>query len=163
MAFDAFLKIEGIEGESTDSAHPGQIEVLSFSFGVSNPTTIGSGSGGAGAGKASFQDFHFVSRLQKSAPNLLLACATGRHLKSATMSVRRADKKFADFYKVRMDDVLVSSFTEGGASDGAENVPLDQVSLAFAKIDIQYSVQDARGALGETVEVSFDLSENVSG
>jgi type VI secretion system secreted protein Hcp len=163
MAFDAFLKIDGIDGESTDAAHPKEIEVLSFSFGVSNPTTIGSGSGGGGAGKASVSDFNFMSRLQKSSPVLFLACATGQHIKSALLSVRKAGGKSQDFYKVRLDDVLVSSFQESGSPSGADSVPTDSVSLSFAKIDIQYSVQDPRGALGESIEVSYDLVRNTDG
>ncbi len=162
MAFDAFLKIDGIDGESTDKRHPREIEVLSYSFGVDNTGSFGGGIGG-GTGKASFKDFHFVSRLQKSSPNLFLSCATGQHFKYATLSVRRADSRFPDFYKVQLTDVLVSSFEQGGSADGAESVPLDQVSLNFAKIEIDYHVQDARGALGEEIAISFDIRENTAG
>jgi type VI secretion system secreted protein Hcp len=162
MPFDAFLKIDGIEGESTDTAHPREIELLSYSFGVTQAGSVVGGSGG-GAGKATFQDFHFVSRLQKSSPKLFLACATGQHIKFATMSVRSTEKRFPDFYKVQLTDVLVSSFEEGGSADGAENVPLEQISLNFAKIEIDYSVQDTKGVLGETVQVIVDIAGTANG
>ena len=86
MAFDAFLKIEGIDGESADKTHPGEIEVMSFSWGVSN-TGGGSTGGGGGAGKAVLQDFHFSMATSKASPNLMLACATGRHIRAATLTV----------------------------------------------------------------------------
>ena len=85
MAFDAFLKIDGIEGESTDKIHPGEIEIQSFSWGVSNTSSGGAG-GGGGAGKASFTDMNFMSALSKVGPSLMLACATGRHFPSATLT-----------------------------------------------------------------------------
>jgi type VI secretion system secreted protein Hcp len=162
MATDIFLKIDGIDGESTDSVHKGEIELLSYSFGVSNAGSIDSG-GGGGAGKASFQDFHFVSRLQKSSPKLFLACASGQHIKFAALSMRKAGGRFPDFYKIRLDDVLVTSFQQGGSADGVESVPTEQISLNFAKIEIDYSVQDQKGALGETVQAIWDLRENTAG
>ena len=88
MAFDAFLKIDGIDGESTDKFHPGEIEISSFSWGVTQTGSIGSG-GGGGAGKASFQDLHFSSSISKASPNLMIACATGEHIKEATLTVRK--------------------------------------------------------------------------
>src|SRR5215218_10010688 len=126
MAFDAFLKIESIPGETQDVAHKDEIEVLSYSWGVTQTGTF-SGGGGGGAGKASFQDFHFVSRLQKSSPKLFLACASGQHIKEAVLSVRQAASsgKTDDFLKVTLTDVLVSSFQQGGSPDASESVPTD--------------------------------------
>ena len=149
MATDMFLKIDGIPGESTDAAHPGEIAVMSYSFGVST-------SGGS-AGSPNFQDFHFVSQLQKSSPKLFLACASGQHIPSAILSVRRTNNGFPDFYKVILSNVIVTSFEEGGTADSVETVPLEQISLNFAKIEIDYSVQDAKGVLGETVQVIWEL------
>jgi type VI secretion system secreted protein Hcp len=151
MAFDAFLKIEGIEGESTDKTHPGEIEVSSFSWGVSNPTSIGSGGGGS-TGKAVLQDFHFGMPTSKASPNLMLACATGRHTPQATLTLRRGT---FEFLKIKLSDCLVSSYELGGDNTSASddpNSPLDQLSLAFVKIDFLYTVQRT----GETVESSFD-------
>jgi len=153
MAFDAFLKIEGIEGESTDKVHPGEIEIQSFSWGVSN-TASGPAGGGGGAGKASFTDMNFTSALSKAAPNLMLACATGRHFPSATLTCRKSGDKGVEFLKIKLSDILVSSYQNGGSA-GAD-VPEDLFSLNFTKIDFLYTV----ARTGETVETQFDLREN---
>ena len=153
MAFDAFLKIEGIEGESTDKTHPGEIEIQSFSWGVSNTSSGGVG-GGGGAGKASFTDMSFQSALSKAGPSLMLACATGRHLPSATLTCRKGGDKGIEFLKIKLSDILVSSYQDGGSA-GAD-FPEDSFSLNFTKIDFLYTVQRT----GETVESSFDLREN---
>ena len=150
MAFDAFLKIEGIEGESQDKTHKGEIEIDSYSWGVEQVAVAG---GGGGSGKPSAQDFHFTTPLSKASPNLMLACATGRHFPSATLTCRKAGG--FEFLKIRMDEVLVSSYAPGGRTD--ESFPEESVSLAFAKMDILYTVQRT----GETVETSFDFSRIV--
>jgi type VI secretion system secreted protein Hcp len=158
MAFDAFLKFDGIEGESQDKVHTGEIEIDSFSWGVSNPTNVNSG-GGGGAGKASLSDFSFQSATSKASPNLMLACATGRHFPTATITCRKAGgPSQVEFLKIKLSDVLVSSYELGGnATDGNRN-PEDGYSLAFVKIDFLYTVPRT----GETVETVFD-SRNVVG
>src|SRR5580765_8167047 len=116
MAFDAFLKIEGIDGESTDDKHKGEIEISSFSWGVSNPGSFASG-GGGGSGKVSFQDLHFTATTSKASPKLFLFCATGEHFKKATLTCRKAGGESqgsrAEFLYVKMEDVLVSSYSLG--------------------------------------------------
>jgi type VI secretion system secreted protein Hcp len=153
MAFDAFLKIDGIEGESTDKTHPGEIEIQSFSWGVSNTSSGGAG-GGGGAGKASFTDMNFMSALSKVGPSLMLACATGRHFPSATLTCRKAGGKGIEFLKIKLSDILVSSYQDGGSA-GAD-LPEDSFSLNFTKINFQYTVERT----GEVVETQFDLREN---
>src|ERR1700704_1221479 len=113
MAFDAFLKIDGIEGESADDAHKGEVEVLSFSWGV---TQTGSASGGGGgAGKASFHDINFTQRQSKASPLLFKACATGQHIKKAVLTVRKAGgRQQTEFIKIELEDVLVSSYLPAG-------------------------------------------------
>jgi len=146
MAYDAFLKIDGIEGESEDKDHKGEIEVDSYSWGVTNTST---GGGGGGAGKAVAQDFHFTAPMTKASPVLMLACATGRHSPSATLTLRQKDFVFA---KIRVFDVLVSSYQTGGETDQGDR-PEDQFSLNFVKIDFLYTVAKT----GETVETTFDF------
>src|SRR4051794_13400535 len=104
MAFDAFLKLEGIPGESLDKQYTEWIEVESFSWGVAQVTTGGgasSATGGAGAGKAAFQDLHFVTNFSKASPELFKRCATGEHIKTGVLAVRKAGEKPLDFYKLR--------------------------------------------------------------
>jgi len=158
MAFDAFLKIVGIEGESTDKAHPKEIEIESFSWGESN-TTSAAGGGGGSAGKTVIQDIHFTMPVSKASPSLMLACATGRHLQSATLSCRKAGGNHFEFMKITLDDVIVSSYQVGahvidqGFSllGGAEDRPTDQLSLNFVKIDFLFAVEQT----GEVVESTF--------
>jgi len=152
MAFDAFLKIDGIDGESQDKNHPNEIEIDSFSWGVSNPNTAGSGSGG-GTGKASLQDFHFAAQTTKASPNLMLACATGKHIQTVTLTCRKAGgTSQVEFLKIKLQDCLVSSYSLGGSAEGDAVVPEDQFSLNFVKIDFLYTV----ARTGEVVEASFD-------
>jgi type VI secretion system secreted protein Hcp len=153
MAFDAFLKIEGIKGESTDKGHPEEIEISSFSWGVTNTGSAGSG-GGGGAGKAVPQDFHFAAALSKASPSLMLACATGRHFPLATLTCRKAGGSQVEFLKIKLSDCLVSSYSLGGTPHGEAPVPTDQFSLNFVKIDFLYTVDRT----GEMVESTFDFT-----
>jgi type VI secretion system secreted protein Hcp len=159
MAFDAFLKIEGIKGESTDKGHPDEIEIESFSWGVTN-TGSASGGGGGGGGKAVAQDFHFTTGLSKASPNLMLACATGRHFPSATLTCRKAGgDKAVEFLKIKLSDCIVSSYQTGGTAEGDADVPTDQFSLNFAKIDFLYT----QPRTGEVVETTFDFVQFAGG
>jgi type VI secretion system secreted protein Hcp len=156
MAFDAFLKMEGIEGESSDKTHPREIEIESFSWGVTNTGSAGTG-GGGGAGKAVSQDFHFTTLLSKASPSLMLACATGRHSQLATLTCRKAGGSGqVEFLKIKLMDVLVSSYQTGGNTGGDDVVPTDQFSLNFAKIDVFYTVAKT----GEEIDVTFDFAAN---
>jgi len=159
MAFDAFLKIDGIKGESADKQHPNEIELESFSWGVTQTGTLAFG-GGGGAGKAQFQDFHFTSKVSKASPQLFIKCATGEHLKEGTLSLRKGggDRAGIDFYKITLSDVLVSSYQSGGSGSG--DVPADEFSLNFTKIAYSFSTQNADGQIGETINAGFDLKQN---
>jgi type VI secretion system secreted protein Hcp len=158
---DYFLKIDGIPGESTDDKHRGEIVLTSFSMGESNPTTIGSATGGAGSGKVSFHDFNFTAKFSKASPKLMLACATGQHIASAVMTARKRGGRTGgfEFLFVKMNTVLVSSIQ----TQGSDQVPDDAVSLAFAKILVEYKEQKATGSLGATTSFTWNLVENKQG
>lgn len=158
MAVDMFLKIDGIEGESHDSKHKGEIDIESFSFGASQ-TGTSSGGGGAGAGKVNMQDFHFVMKNCKASPKLFLACAGGDHIKSAIFVCRKAGKEQQEFLKITMSDVLISSYQTGG-SHGGNEVPVDQISFNFTKIETEYKEQKADGTLSGVVKAGWNLKEN---
>jgi len=155
MASDFLLEIDGIKGESKDHKHKETIEVSSFSWGVSNPGSFGGG-GGGGAGKASFQDLHFSSTAGKQSPMLSKASATGQHIKKAQLFVRKAGGDAEDYYKIILEDVLISSYQSGG-SDGSGSLPTDQFSLNFAKIEFDYCPQDEKGKLAAPVIFKYDL------
>ena len=154
-AVDYFLKMDGIKGESADSKHKDEIDLESWSWGETQTGTF-SGGGGGGAGKVSMQDFQFVIKVNTSSPKLLKACASGEHIKSAVLTCRKAGKEQQEFLKVTMSDLLVSSFQTSGSSHGDE-VPTDQVSLNFAKIEYQYKDQKSDGTLGGTTKAGYDV------
>jgi type VI secretion system secreted protein Hcp len=156
---DYFLKIEGFEGESQDQKHKGEIEIESFSWGATQ-TGSSSHGGGMGAGKVAMQDFHFVMRVNKSSPKLMLACAGGDHIKSAILTCRKAGKDQQEFLKYTFSDVLVSSYQTGGSS-GANTIPMDQISLNYSKIETEYKEQKADGSLGGAIKSGWDLKKNV--
>ena len=152
-AVDYFLKIDGIQGESRDDRHKDEIDIESFSWGETQSGTFAVG-GGGGAGKVSMQDFHFTMPVNKASPALFLACAQGDHIKNAILTCRKAGKDQQEFLKITMSDVLVSSFQIGGAGGV---VPTDQISLNFAKIEVEYQEQDATGKLVGSIKKWFDL------
>lgn len=155
---DYYLKIDGVDGESLDDKHKGEIEIESFSWGETNSGSHASGSGG-GAGKVQMQDFHFVKKYDKSSPVLALKCAGGDHIKKAVLTARKAGTKQQEYLIVTMSDLLISSYQVGGSAQG-DIIPTDQISLNFAKIEGEYKPQDAKGELGASVKWGWDLKAN---
>lgn len=155
---DYFLKIEGIDGESFDHKHKGEIDLKSWSWGETQSGTHASG-GGGGAGKVSMQDFSFGMHVNKSSPKLMLACANGEHLKSALLTCRKAGKDAQEFLKIKLTDCLVSSYQTGG-HEGADIIPVETVTLNFAKIEIEYKEQKPDGSLGGVVKSGYNVKEN---
>ena len=158
MACDYFLKIDGIPGESSDAKHPDEIQCESFSFGTTQTGTMAFG-GGGGAGKANFQDFHFTMKVNKASPELFNKCATGEHIPNAVLTCRKAGKEQQEFLIITFSDLLVSSFQTGGAS-GAGDLPTDQISLNYAKIEFEYKEQKADGTMGGAIKAGYDLKQN---
>ena len=159
MAIDIFAKLGDIKGESTDSKHKDEIEVLSFSWGISNPASHGA-SGGAGAGKATFQDLSIVHKIDKATPSLFAACATGEHLKDATITHRKAGKGQQEYLVVKLNDVLITGVVHGGTSGAAAS---ETVSLVFAKVDFEYKPQKADGSLDAGIHFKFDIKSSKVG
>lgn len=159
MAFDAFLKLGDIVGDSTDARHPGEIVVQYYNFGVANTASIGSATGGAGAGKATFSDFTFTTAMSAASPKLLQACASGQHFPEALLTLRRTGGKGPlEFCKVTLKEVFISSYQDAGAS--SENIPTESVALAFAVIKFEFVAQDASGAPGKTAAGGWDRAKN---
>src|SRR5262245_48818749 len=156
MASDIFAKIADIKGESLDAKHKGEIEVLSFSWGVTNPGSISAGGGGS-SGKATFQDLTIVHNIDKASPLLLKACATGTHLKEATITHRKAGKGQQEFLIVKLNDIIITGVTHGG---GTGQPASETVSMAFAKVDFEYKPQKADGSLEAGIHFTYDLKAN---
>jgi len=159
MAVDYFLKIKGIEGECKADKHENEIDVLSFSWGETQTGTHSTG-GGGGAGKVSMQDFHFVQKISKASPKLMLACATGEHIPEAILTCQKAGKTQQAFFVLKFTDLLVSSFQTGGSSQGDE-IPMEQISMNYAKIEFEYKEQNPDGTLKGPVKAGFDLKKGV--
>jgi type VI secretion system secreted protein Hcp len=157
---DFFLKLDGIKGESTDSKHKDEIEIESFSWGATNSGSFADAPGaGGGTGKVSFQDVHFTKKADKASVDLMLFCASGKHVKLAELTVRKAGEDQQEYYKVKLSDVLISSYQSGG-SGGSNLIPTDQFSLNFAKIEFSYAPQDAKGKLASPSRSGWDLKAN---
>jgi type VI secretion system secreted protein Hcp len=153
MAADIFAKLGDIKGESLDDKHKDEIEVLSYSWGVSNAGSMGYGSGG-GEGKATFHDLSFTHKIDKASPVLMQACATGTHLKEATITHRKAGKGQHEFLVIKMNDVIITGVTHGGSGgDGSS----ENVSIAFAKVNVEYKPQKADGSLDAGIHFKYDL------
>lgn len=142
-ATDYLLEIDGIKGESKDERHPDTVEIISFSWGMSNS---GATAGGGGTGKVSFQDLHFTTRVSKASPQLMLACASGRHIPKAILFVRKAGETSQDYYTITLEDVLVSSVQQSGPSSipgtATDTTPEDQVMLNFNSVTVEHTADD---------------------
>jgi type VI secretion system secreted protein Hcp len=154
---DYFLKLDGIKGESADAKHKDEIDIESWSWGETHSGAARPG--GARVGKVSMQDFHFLMRLNSASPGLMKACATGQHIKMATLSGRKAGKDQQDYLTFKFHDVLVSSYQTGG-SEHADVVPTDQVSFNFAKIEVEYRRQKPDGSFASAGKFGYDLKAN---
>ena len=148
MASDIFLKIGDIKGESQDDKHKDEIEVLSFSWGVTQTTA--SGGSGVGAGKPDFQNLTIVHRIDAATPELLRACAVGSHFKDATITHRKAGKGQQEYLIVKMNDILIVGVTHAGDTAGPGT---EQVTMSFAKVDFDYS----------GVHFKYDIKSNKEG
>jgi type VI secretion system secreted protein Hcp len=185
-----FLKIDGIQGESQDAKHPGEIELLGFSWSESQAGTFAHG-GGGGAGKVRMEDLRFIMTVNRASPKLMLACATGDHLKQAVLTCRKAGKEQLDFLKVTLTDLLVSRFGLAGSDPSGLSLPdttglslpdagspaftipaggswsgpgpVNSVSLNFAIVEIEYKEQKADGTLGAGSRVKYDLKKMQAG
>ena len=144
-AVDFFLKIDDIKGESQDAKHKDEIDVMSWSWGEAQTGTSAHGSG-AGGGKVAMNDFHFTMKVNGASSPLFQACANGTHFKKADLTCRKAGKGQQEYLKIKLSDVLVSSYQTGG-SQGSDQLPIDQISLNFAKIEYGYAKQKPDGSL----------------
>jgi type VI secretion system secreted protein Hcp len=153
-AVDMFLKIDGIEGESTDEAHMGEIEILSYKWGETSGKPHAGG--GGGAGKVSLQDMTITMAYEKSSPKLMQATNSGKSFEEVILTVRKAggDAAREPFLTIKMTDIVISSYQTGGSA-ADDTVPIDTVALNFAKIDFEYQQQTDRGEpIGEPVSGS---------
>jgi len=158
-AVDYFLKIDGIEGESQDKGHKGEIDVLMWDWGEQNSGGSSYG-GGGGQGKVVMKDFTFQMKVNKATPKLVLACASGQHIKEATLTCRKAGGSQEEFLKYYFYDLLISSYDTGG-SEGADIIPTETITFNYSKMKVEYKEQKTDGTLGGAIAAGWDLKQNV--
>lgn len=159
MASDYLLELEGIKGESNDTKHAGCIDIDAFSWGFTNPGSMGRG-GGGGTGKVQFTDINFSKSTDKATPLLVKAACVNQAIKKAVLYARKSTKSgLVDYYKVILTDAVVSSYSSGGNA-GDTSIPHDNFSLNFTKFELEYFPQKADGSLEGAVTASWDRSTN---
>ncbi len=162
MPFDAYLHIEGVEGESTSKGMEKKIDIISFSFGASNPSTVSSGKGGLSAGKVSVSGFNVMKKMDTSSNTLFAHCCTGDHFPKAKVTLRKATGKDGGqkpFLEYEFEHVMVDSIQWSGSS-GGDDSPTESVQFAFANFKTTYYLQDTAGKMSPNTPVGWDLTKN---
>ena len=157
MAVDMYLKIGDLKGESKDKSHKEEIDVLAWSWGMSNSGTTHMG-GGGGAGKVSVQDLSFTKYIDKASTNLAMACCTGEHFDDAKLTVRKAGKEPLEYLVITMKEVLVTAVSTGGS--GGEDRLTENVTLNFASFETAYKAQKPDGTGEAAVFAKYNIAEN---
>ncbi|MBV8551425.1 MAG: type VI secretion system tube protein Hcp [Acidobacteriaceae bacterium] len=167
MAFDAFMYFTGgdpaVQGETTDSTYTSKkaFEIYSFSWGASNPVTVGSGTTGMGAGKVSLSSFNIMKRTDNASPTLFKACCTGTHYPSASVVLRKSGGKAVDYIQYDFNEVMVESIQWSGSS-GGDDTPTESVSFAYGEVTINYTPQTKDGTLGTKNSAKWNQTTNKS-
>lgn len=162
MAVDAFLKFFGpdIAGESTDSTHTDWMEVLNYNFGVTQAISTASGTGGRSAERVDFSDFSFTKTISKASIDLALNCATGQHFNKAELQVHEASGEKHQYYKVIMEDVIISSYQPSGTRGGDK--PTEHATINYGKIQWEYTPLGHDGKAGTKVgPKGWNLEKNI--
>jgi type VI secretion system secreted protein Hcp len=160
MEKDMFLDMGDIKGESIADGHKEQIDLLSWQFGLAQAGSMHAG-GGGGVGKAHFNDLTFTHYVDKASPNLMMACAEGKHLPKAVLAQRKSGGGAQEYLIVTMEGVIVTSVNTSDTANGGREPPTETVSLQFGKIDLEYKPQkDDSGAVGAGVHFKWDVKSN---
>jgi type VI secretion system secreted protein Hcp len=159
MAVDMFLELENVNGETGDKVYGPKkaIDILAWSWGMSQSGSFHSGSGG-GAGKANFQDLSVTKYVDNATPTLMQKLATGDHIATGTLTVRKAGKTPLEYIKLKLTKIMVTSLSTGGS--GGEDRLTENISLNFAEFDFTYTPQKPDGSGGTAVPFKFDIAKN---
>lgn len=161
MAVDIFLKIEGIDGESTDDAHDKWIELESCNQGVSQPVSAASATGGRTGGRADFEHLRITKTVDAATPDLCIACCSGKHIPKVEVEFCLATEDKHKFLKFELENVIVSSISSGGSGGEYGTKPQETVTFAFGKIKWEYTPIDDTGKPGAAVDRTWSLEKNV--
>lgn len=157
MSVDMFIRIGDIEGESTDSKHGKEIDVLAWSWGMSQQGTTHVG-GGSGAGRVSVQDLSIMKYVDASTNELIKACCDGTHYPEAKLTVRRVDNDPLEYIKLTMKEVIVTAVSMTGS--GGEDRHTETVTLNFAEFKVEYTPRKVDGTGDSAKEVAWNIAEN---
>ncbi|WP_266158724.1 Hcp family type VI secretion system effector [Dyella silvatica] len=162
MAFDAFIQLDGIKGESADDKHKDWIEVLNFGFGAQQPQSgTASSAGNLGSARVNIQNFTFMHHLDISSPKLFEYCCTGQTIPKAIISLNRAGGDKAKYLEYKLTDVIITSVGKGGDSKSdTHDVPLESISLAFGKMEMTYTKIGINGKAAGNSSSGWDLKAN---
>lgn len=160
MAIDMFLKLGDIKGESRDEAHRDEIDITEWAWGMSQTGSMHTGTGG-GAGKVNIANLNLKKPLDKSSPNLMMACASGKHYSEARLVVRKAGGASpVEYLVITLKEVMVASYSTGAENAGDELH--DSIALNFATVEVSYQPQKADGAKdGGPVKFGWNIRQNV--
>ncbi len=156
MAGDIFLKVDGIKGEATDVNHQHEIEIASWSWGISE-AFISSGGTGIVGGKPKVSDFLVSKRVDSASPNLLKACLTVKHISEVVLTQRRNGAGKLNFLTIALQDVLISSLNDAG--DGAP-FPTENVAFVFTKVIYEYVPLKPNGTPDTPIVLKWDVKAN---
>jgi len=158
MAFEAFIKVDGVEGECDDAEYRDWIEILDYGVGLQQTISRSTSSaGGATAGRINFREFVFKKEMDKSSPQLALICANGTHIDEVTVDICRAGTKKLRFMQYRLSNCLICQVSTGGGVA----FPTETVRINFGKIQWVYTLQNRKGGapVGDYV-TGWDLQRN---
>lgn len=158
MAGNTFINIKGVVGESVDARHVGEIDVLAWNWGMSQSASQPGAGGGGGAGKVAIHDLSFSKHTDKASPILMKYCATGRHVASAVLTVRKPGSQPLEYVKMTMADVIIASVITGAS--GGDGPLTEHVVLKFAKVTFEYVPQKADGSGDIPVKLGWDIAAN---
>jgi type VI secretion system secreted protein Hcp len=153
---DIFLDLEGIDGESQDSKHKNEIDILSYT--QSFRRAASTGAGGQTGGKVNIGDITVLKNIDKSSPKLIEAVATGKHIPKATITFRSVGEKAPEYYVVTLTDVLITAVDQTDQPDPAKIV--ERVQLNATKFEYEYREQKADGSLGAPIKFGYDIKAN---
>jgi len=155
MAVDFFLKLDSIQGESADDKHKDEIQLMSWSLGGSQVSSV-AGTGGSGAGKADLSDLSIMKYMDKATPKLFKALISGTHITSGTLSAVKSGADGKPFLKITFDELFITSLQHSASSE----IPTESVSFSYNKIKWDYSTQDEKGILTSVGAVTYELKAN---
>jgi type VI secretion system secreted protein Hcp len=162
MAYNAFLKIQGIDGEATQKGFEKAVEIFSFSWGASNPSSMGPGATGHGSGRVSISDFNFMKKSEVSSAKLFNYCCEGTAIPTITAHLLKSGGKdtTVEFLKYTFSDCVITSLQWSGSS-GGDDQPTESVSIAFAKVEIDYMQQTTKDQKGKKAGLAaWDIAKN---